>query len=86
MSTTAIRNCIFGYQCDKSWDDLNDTSELTVKHCDKCDKDVFYCASSVELKEAIKANKCVAVDLIKANKKTRTLGYPMPDKRLNDWL
>ena len=76
MSNTAIRNCTFGYQCDKSWNDLIDTKELTVKHCDKCDKNVFYCASPVELKEAIMTNKCVAVDLVKEEKIVRLMGYP----------
>jgi hypothetical protein len=71
-----ISNCIFGYQCDKSWDDLKPTEDSTIRHCDKCRHDVYYCSSSEILMNAIQSKLCVAVDIVEDKKKTRTLGLP----------
>lgn len=71
-----ISNCIFGFKCEKTWGELNDTFDPIVKHCDKCEKEVFYCATPDALMQAIRDKKCVAVDLVVENKERRLLGYP----------
>ena len=73
-----IRNCIFGFKCNKTWEDLGETSSDNVKFCQSCQKEVFFCESDDELVESIRLNRCVAVfkhgilgDV------TATVGYPV---------
>jgi hypothetical protein len=74
--SSIISNCIFGYQCNKSWDALDETQDPTIKHCNKCDKKVFFCSNPEALMQAIRDKKCVAIDLQVEDKERRLLGYP----------
>ena len=71
---TIISNCVFGYQCEKTWDELTVKEDATVKHCNKCDKDVFFCSTPQELMRSIRQGVCVAVCTV--DNKRMTLGYP----------
>lgn len=57
-----IRNCLptFQFQCPKLWQGLAITADAGVRHCDACDKDVFFCKSDDETIQHAKAGHCIA--------------------------
>ena len=56
-----VRNCIFGFKCDKRWGEMIETSQRDVKFCDSCQKEVYLISDEYELMEAIELNRCVAI-------------------------
>lgn len=56
-----IRNCIFGFKCTADWNVMKLTSEMTVRHCQSCEKDVYLISTKEQLFEAIDLNRCVAI-------------------------
>jgi hypothetical protein len=56
-----LRNCIFGFKCTANWDDMKRTSEQRVRHCEQCEKNVYFITKPEELIEAINLNRCVAL-------------------------
>ena len=56
-----IRNCVFDFKCEANWDEMKPTSEQTVRHCEKCQKNVYFINTLEELTEAINLNRCVAI-------------------------
>ena len=72
-----IKNCVLGFKCSESWDTLKALAEdSNIKHCDKCDKNVFLCESEEQLNDAIDKGVCVAVDFVEEARKIRFLGFP----------
>jgi len=70
-----LRNCVFGFKCTANWNEMKRTSELRVRHCDQCEKDVYFITKPEELIEAINLNRCVAIAPPKSQK---DIYYPMP--------
>ena len=60
QSTARIRNCVWGYKCEKSWDGLIATDNKDIRFCDACDKEVYLCISRQELADSVLLNRCVA--------------------------
>lgn len=58
MATTTISNCKFGYQCDKSWDELKEISAPKIRHCERCDQPILFCETPEELMNAIREGHC----------------------------
>ena len=56
-----IRNCKFGFRCDKTWGDLATTRNQAIRFCGVCRQNVHYVHQESELLEAIKLNRCVAL-------------------------
>jgi hypothetical protein len=52
--------CEMEVNCEKSWEELTETKESLVRHCEECNKDVFFIDSQDELKKAAASGKCVA--------------------------
>jgi len=61
-SNTAIRNCRFAFKCNKQWADLRETRFSKVRFCVDCQRDVFLCTTDGELREAVRLNRCVALN------------------------
>ena len=66
---TVIRNCQIKKRCDRTWDQLSESSPTgllkklrieTVRYCDKCRDLVWWCESEKELADAAARNQCVA--------------------------
>jgi hypothetical protein len=55
-----IRNCAWGYRCDKTWDGLITTAESNIRFYDSCDKQVYLCRTGQELADSVLLNRCVA--------------------------
>jgi hypothetical protein len=56
-----LRNCVFGFKCTADWDAMKITSDVNIRHCSECKKDVYQVATQEELFEAIQLNRCVAI-------------------------
>jgi hypothetical protein len=58
-----VENCVtFAYHCAKRWDLLQTTDDPTVRHCDTCSQDVYYCQTPNEARKQAELGRCVAVD------------------------
>ena len=56
-----IRNCIYGFKCDQSWDEMTLTKKENVRFCENCEKEVFLVEKKGQLFKAIQLNRCVAI-------------------------
>jgi uncharacterized protein (TIGR02996 family) len=52
----------FGFQCPKQWDRLRLTSNIAVRFCDCCQRDVYYCHTIEEARHLAELRHCIAVD------------------------
>lgn len=60
-----IEHCTFEFECDAKWDEMTEVTGAemsSVKHCGRCNKNVFRASSQQELWENILAKNCVAVE------------------------
>lgn len=62
VSRTPIEECgiQWKFKCPKSWAALATTGEDRVRHCDTCQRDVYFCATLDEVMERGRASQCVA--------------------------
>jgi hypothetical protein len=56
-----IRNCQFAFRCHQRWKSLEQTVDPHVRYCHECSRPVVLCKTDDELREALLAEKCVAV-------------------------
>jgi hypothetical protein len=63
MPAASIRNCVFAYQCTRTWDSLRKTANGGIRFCGDCQREVLLCADPWALSEAIALNRCVAIVL-----------------------
>ena len=56
-----LRNCTFKFQCNQTWESLEDVSIPNTKNCNVCNKLVYFVDSDKKLVQAIKNNQCVAI-------------------------
>jgi hypothetical protein len=59
-STSPIRNCSWGYKCERIWDSLIATDSNNIRFCDACEKEVYLCKTKRELADSVLLNRCVA--------------------------
>lgn len=78
-----ITNCRFrfSFQCPKTWEQLVPTEDASIRHCERCDKDVFLCRSEAEWHEHSRAGHCVALEEFERRDIRMTLGLP---SRMNE--
>ncbi len=67
-----IRNCKFAYKCSAKWENLQETEDESIRFCDECQKEVFFCDSDDTLISLVKLNRCIAI--LKPNSKEYLLG------------
>jgi hypothetical protein len=72
-----IRNCDVTFQtrCPKQWAELAATDQNTIRYCNECDQNVYFCHSVEELKRRTANQQCVA--FCDADSHHDTLGLPM---------
>lgn len=66
VSKLPIERCEVRWEflCPKKWDELTETPDALVRHCSACKKDVHYCSSIEEAREAVSTGgHCVVIDL-----------------------
>jgi uncharacterized protein (TIGR02996 family) len=54
---------VFNVVCDKRWDELVATDAPAVRHCDACDRNVYYCDTIEDARGHARRGECVAVNL-----------------------
>lgn len=55
-----VKNCDFKYQCDKDWDELEETSDSGIRFCHECKNNVYLCLNEDSFVKAIQLGRCVA--------------------------
>jgi uncharacterized protein (TIGR02996 family) len=60
-----IENCdtAFRFKCPKRWEDLKLTPDFAVRHCNACEKKVYFCRTLPEAQNHAREGHCVAVQL-----------------------
>ncbi|QQD21099.1 hypothetical protein GJQ54_04630 [Oceanospirillaceae bacterium ASx5O] len=58
-----IRNCPWGFKCDKQWQQLTPTADANVRFCTQCQKEVHWVADRSQLADAVVLNRCVAFNM-----------------------
>jgi uncharacterized protein (TIGR02996 family) len=60
-----IENCDehFAFKCPLKWENLKLTDDHKVRHCDACNKSVYYCDTVVEARGYANEGQCVTVPL-----------------------
>lgn len=61
-SDLVLRNCIWGFKCEKTWESLSNTLNTQVRFCGKCQKEVHLCDDDSSLAASIALNRCIAID------------------------
>lgn len=69
-----LRNCIFGFKCAAKWEDMLETGNQNIRHCDLCNKNVYYTSDKNDLLMAIELNRCVAIDVVEHSLRFVTSG------------
>jgi uncharacterized protein (TIGR02996 family) len=59
----ARHGILFNLVCDKRWDELTATDHPTVRHCDACQKSVYFCDNVEAARKHVRQGHCVAVSL-----------------------
>ncbi|WP_353200122.1 hypothetical protein [Sandarakinorhabdus sp.] len=77
-----IRNCKFGYQCPKDWDELEKTKNDYIRFCRKCEQKVYFCEDDSDVYEAILENRCVAI--WREGERRMVLGLMALSRTVND--
>jgi uncharacterized protein (TIGR02996 family) len=62
-SVGEARQLRFDFVCDKTWADMRPTDDKSVRHCEACRKDVYYCDNLADAREHSQEGRCIAVDL-----------------------
>lgn len=50
----------FHFRCSERWGDLTVTDHPSIRHCGRCESDVFYCSTDDETIAHAKAGHCIA--------------------------
>ena len=60
----------FTYQCLKYWDTLEKAKNDSVRFCDACQENVYYCSDKQEAEEHARKGHCIAIAKLAALKDT----------------
>ena len=75
-----IRNCRFAFRCHQQWQSLEHSPNPDVRYCQECSRQVVLCRSNAELRAALQANECVAIENPVPRRMTHTVGILHPGK------
>jgi hypothetical protein len=73
-----IRNCRFAFRCHQQWRALEKTTDPAVRYCHECSLEVVPCRRDAELRAALQADRCVAIEQAGAPAITHTVGVIHP--------
>lgn len=78
LSDYVIRNCTIAFKCKQKWEKMKETDIPIIRHCDKCDREVFQVATVRQLKTSLLMNRCVAIHMDMFDLKPRLIGVVIP--------
>jgi uncharacterized protein (TIGR02996 family) len=58
-----VSESVFQFKCERKWDELEPTSEPTVRFCNACEQSVYYCDTIIEARREAWSGHCIAIDL-----------------------
>lgn len=58
---TKIEQCKFVFKCPKTWGNLERTNVESVRFCVSCSQNVYLSVTSIQLKENVFYDRCVAI-------------------------
>ncbi len=73
---TVIRNCTFAFKCEAKWEQLEKLDYDSIRFCNDCQKEVYFCYDDHELISNIRLNRCVAFE----RESIIEMGYFNPEK------
>lgn len=53
----------FDFICDQTWTDMEPTDDDKVRHCETCNKNVYFCDNLADAREHSQGGHCIAGDL-----------------------
>ncbi len=75
MNDKKVKQYVFKFECDEVWETLTETENENVRHCQRCDKNVYSVQSPEEFNAKAEKGNCVF------SLPMRTAGIPfMPDE------
>ncbi|MEO6080903.1 MAG: hypothetical protein ABIQ86_14210 [Steroidobacteraceae bacterium] len=69
-----IRNCRFAFRCHQRWQSLEQTGNPGARYCHECSRQVLLCRNNAELRAALQADECVAIESDGPSGLTHTVG------------
>jgi hypothetical protein len=79
-----VNTCSLSYECPLAWKKLEGKDK--IRHCNECNKDVFWCDNEADFERHIAKENCVAFLL--SNNSEPLLGIPINNKEkshTNTW-
>jgi len=73
MKRHFINTCSLSYECPLAWEDLEGKDK--IRHCNECNKDVFWCDNEADFERHAAKQNCVAFLL--SNNPEPLLGVPV---------
>ena len=64
----------FSYRCPRKWDVLESTSQQSVRFCQACQENVYYCTTKEDAEQHAKQGHCIVIDAQFSNTKQRIRG------------
>ena len=56
-----IENCKFAFKCPLRWEALRETDDPGIRHCDSCQREVYFCYGPAEAGQRARQGQCVAI-------------------------
>jgi hypothetical protein len=78
LSNYVIRNCTVAFKCKQKWEKMKEQDIAIIRHCNKCDQDVFQVRTVRQLKNALLMNRCVAIHMDIFDIKPSLIGVVIP--------
>jgi hypothetical protein len=91
VSRAPIENCrvAFGFRCPKQWEQLTPTADESIRFCEACRQQVFFCSTIEVAQTHATLGECIAIDTRLARRPgdletvawgpAVTMGYPAPE-------
>ena len=74
-----INTCSLSYKCPLAWEDLEGKDK--IRHCNECNKDVFWCDNEADFERHVAKKNCVAFLL--SNNPEPLVGIPAEPEETN---
>ncbi|MGI9055349.1 MAG: hypothetical protein ACR2F2_06045 [Pyrinomonadaceae bacterium] len=78
MNNEEEKQYVFKFECEENWETLTETNDEKVRHCQKCDKNVYFAQNYDETITNAEKGNCVY------SFSARTLGVILPPEGLED--
>ena len=78
MNDSETEKYVFKFECKESWENLTETANKNIRHCQRCDKNVHLARNSEDFNANSEKGNCVFAAPVKM------AGMPMPPQSFTD--